>query len=339
MRKAGAFPLMTEVSDDFARRSFEEVPAKYDSQKPLLDFKITEIANIFITIDPDGPNDALRGVPAERIARRAAAGASLPEMMMKRNIRQVNLGNGLVPSADNAKQWGITTEQASAIYWKGVNTDYEKLEWTADSVSKALMGSKLHVTNPNGTDITVDISGRPVFASDGAISDEDIKRGGPAVMVYLPAGEVYVTPMPGTAEGRLVADHYFFQGKAIEKLELTFTKGKLTGMKAASGLDAIKALYNATEGRSKDEFAVVDIGINPDVELVPGSKMIGWMPAGHGHHGHRQQSVGRRLEHQHVRAVTLPARQHRRGRRPSHRQRRQAGEVKAKRHRSLYRKF
>jgi len=61
---------------------------------------------------------------------------------------------------------------------------------------------------------------------------------------------------------------------------LTFAKGKLTGMKAASGLDAIKALYDATEGSSKDEFAVVDIGINPDVELAPGSKMIGWMPAG-----------------------------------------------------------
>jgi hypothetical protein len=51
-------------------------------------------------------------------------------------------------------------------------------------------------------------------------------------------------------------------------------------MKAASGLDAIKALYDATEGSSKEEFAVIDIGINPDVELIPHSKLIGWMPAG-----------------------------------------------------------
>jgi aminopeptidase len=280
VRKAGAFALVTDVSDDYARRSYEEVPVKFDSQKPLLDYKITEIANVFITVDPDGPNDALHGVSAERIAKRAAAGSALGEMMMKRNIRQVNLGNGLVPSADNAKQWGVTTEQASAIYWKGVNTDYEKLEWTANSVSKALMGSKLRVTNPNGTDITMDIAGRPVYTSDGVISDEDIKRGGAAVMVYLPAGEVYVTPVPGTAEGRIVADHYFFQGKTIEKLELTFSKGKLAGMKAASGLDAIKGLYDATDGDAKSEFAVVDIGINPDVELVPRSKMVGWMPAG-----------------------------------------------------------
>jgi len=188
VRKAGAFPLLTDVSDEFARRTYEEVPARYDSQKPLLDFKMTEMATVFITVDPDGPNDALRGVPADRIAKRAAAGAALGELMMKRNIRQVNLGNGLVPSADNAKQWGVTTEQASAIYWKGVNTDYEKLEWTANQISKAVTGSKLHVTNPNGTDLTVDISGRTVFTSDGVISDDDVKRGGPAVMVYLPAG-------------------------------------------------------------------------------------------------------------------------------------------------------
>lgn len=77
----------------------------------------------------------------------------------------------------------------------------------------------------------------------------------------------------------MVADHYFFQGTTIAKLELTFAKGRLTAMSAASGLESLKALYDAN-GPGKDEFAFVDIGINPDVHLVAGSRMVGWMPAG-----------------------------------------------------------
>jgi aminopeptidase len=279
LRKVGAFPLVTSATETLERRLFDEVPAKYDDQAPKLDMKLLQIADVSITVDYVESSSLLKGVPPERIAKRGVAGQPANDLAMKRGIRSVNLGNGLTPTADRAKHFGLTQDQLASIYWKGVNTDYDKLQATAASVSKALMGKKLHITNPNGTDITVDITARPVFTSDGSISDEDVKRGGAAVSVYLPAGEVYITPVAGTAEGKVVADRYFYQDQTIEKLELTFAKGKLTKMIAASGLDALKALYDAS-GPGKDEFAAIDIGINPDVELPAGSKMVGWMPAG-----------------------------------------------------------
>jgi aminopeptidase len=279
VRKTGAFPLMLMSTEKLLRRMADEVPAQYDSQAPALDMKLTQMVDVVISADFIETNNLMAGVSPERSAKRAEAGQPIAALALKRNIRTVNLGNGLLPTADNAREWGVTQDQAAKIYWKGINTDYDKLQATAAEVSKALAGKRIHITNPNGTDLTVDVTARPVFNSDGVISADDVKRGGAAVSVYLPAGEVYVTPVPGTAEGKVVADHYFFQGKTIEKLQLTFSKGKLTAMTAASGLDELKKFYDSA-GAGKDEFAVVDIGINPDVELVPGSKMVGWMPAG-----------------------------------------------------------
>jgi hypothetical protein len=50
-------------------------------------------------------------------------------------------------------------------------------------------------------------------------------------------------------------------------------------MSAKSGIEPLRALYEAS-GTGKELFAFVDVGINPNVRLVPGSRMVAWMPAG-----------------------------------------------------------
>jgi len=76
-----------------------------------------------------------------------------------------------------------------------------------------------------------------------------------------------------------VVDRQFYQGKEIRQLELTFKLGKLTSMKAESGLKPFKALYDAS-GTGKDVFGFVDVGINPNVQIIQGSKMVAWMASG-----------------------------------------------------------
>ena len=103
--------------------------------------------------------------------------------------------------------------------------------------------------------------------------------GGAATTAWLPAGEVFIAPLAGTAEGIIVADHFFYQGHRIEGLRLEFVEGRLTAMKADNGLELIQASYDVA-GEGRDQFAVVDIGINPNIQLQPGSSMVGWVPAG-----------------------------------------------------------
>ncbi len=280
VRKMGAFPLVSLGSERIARCYYDEVPAKYDSQTPGFDLALANLVTAVISVDYLETIGLLADVPAERIAMVSKAGTPVSVRMIDRNVRQVNLGNGLYPTADLANQFGVSKEELSSIFWDGVNTDYSQLQAQGETMKAALVsGSEVHITNPNGTDLRLRIDGRPVFVSDGVISDEEMELGGAACQVWHPAGEVYTTPVPGTAEGTVVVDHHFYQGQEIRNLTLTFEAGKLVSMTAESGLERLQALYDAA-GPGKDLFAVVDVGLNPNVRIPSGSQMVAWMPAG-----------------------------------------------------------
>jgi leucyl aminopeptidase (aminopeptidase T) len=280
VRKVGAFPLVTLNSDRMWRRSFDDVPAKYDSRSMEFQLKLAGLITAQIHVDFTEKESLLANVPPERVAAFYKALSVVDDLKRKRNVRFVNLGNELYPTRERAKLFGLSQEELSKIFWDGVNVDYSKLQATGKAVKAPLAsGKQVHITNPNGTDLKMQIEGRPVFVSDGIISADDIQTGGAACLAFLPAGEVYLAPVPGTAEGKVVVDTQFFQGSEIPGLTLTFKAGKLTSMTAKSGLEPLKALYDAA-GPGKDEFAFIDIGINPNVRLVPGSRMVGYMPAG-----------------------------------------------------------
>jgi len=280
VRKAGAFPLVTIGSDRMTRRMYTDVPAAYDSQSPEFDLKIAGAVTVEISITSGEAEGLLADIPTAR--RIAVSNAAVPvsNLLLQRNVRIVYLGNGLYPTDALAKEYGMTKELLANTFWAGVNVDYTQLQETARKLKGILSsGKEAHLTNPNGTDLKVRIEGRPVFASDGVISPEDQQRGGLNCWLYLPAGEVFLAPVPGTATGKVVVDRQFYEGKEINDLTLIFERGKLTSMTAKAGLEGLKAMYDAA-GPGKDEFAFVDIGINPDVRLAPGSRMVAWMPAG-----------------------------------------------------------
>jgi aminopeptidase len=279
VQKLGGHPLVTVSTERFNRRSYDEVPAKYDGQTPKLSMKLTEMVDVFISTEA-GEGRTMKGVAPERTAARGKAFAPVGQLMRKRNVRTVALGNGLYPNAERAEQFGISREELAALMYGGIDADYSQLQAAGEQVRKALAGGKeLHITNPEGTDLRVKISGRPVVVSDGVISAEDRKQGSPAVSVWLPAGEVFLTPVPGTANGVVVADHLFYQGDRIDGLRLEVKDGKVVGMTAKSGLDQLKEYYELA-GPGKDILSVVDIGINPSIEVPEGGAVNVWSRAG-----------------------------------------------------------
>ena len=280
VRKLGAFPLVTLGSDRMNRLYFDEVPAKYDTKVPELDIKLAAMITARIGLTYNENSGLLADVPPQRRAAISETYTLVSNLYLKRNVRQVYLGNALYPTKDRANLYNVPQQELAKIFWDGVNMDYLKLKSKGETIQKIFAsGKELQITNKNGTNLTAQIEGRPVFVSDGVISDDDLKKGGSACMVWLPAGEVYLTPVPGTAKGKVVVDRQFYQGKEIRKLELTFKSGKLTSMKAESGLEAFKARYDAS-GAGKDVFSFVDVGINPNVQLIQGSKMTAWMANG-----------------------------------------------------------
>jgi aminopeptidase len=281
VRKAGGHPLLLMNSEKMTKRMWTDVPEKYDTQDPKLDMKLAEIADAVISIDSNETEGLLADVPPARFSARAKAGEPVGEVYLKRNVRQVNLGNGLDPTSWLAKRYGISQEDLAKTFWAGVNVDTAQLQAKGEAVRKALQTAKeVHITNPNGTDLHVQVAARPVFFSDGVISDDEAKKGGRDVQVWLPAGDVYLAPVVGTAEGTVVISRDWFQGKEIKNLKITFKGGNIVSMTADEGLEPVKAQYDAVTDPRKGELGLLDFGVNPAVHLPAGDKVGAWMAAG-----------------------------------------------------------
>jgi len=278
--KNGGSPIITVWSDRITSRYLAEVPAMYDSKSPRVALNLNEFVDVVIAVSYGESNDLYAGVPPERLAAMSNAYKPVNDLYVKRNIRGVSLGNGLYPTDALAKEYNISFEQLSEIFWSGVNVDYTKLESTGKAVSKIFAaGKEVRITNPNGTDIKVGIENRKVLVSDGITSPEDLLGGSAARQIYLPAGEVFMSVVPGTAEGKVVVDHYSYEGKDIPGLTLIFKAGKLVSMSAKSGIEPFKAYYDAAAA-GKEEFSSVDIGINPNVKMIPGTNFVSWVTTG-----------------------------------------------------------
>jgi hypothetical protein len=65
----------------------------------------------------------------------------------------------------------------------------------------------------------------------------------------------------------------------VDGLRLELKGGKLVGMTAKSGLDQLEQYYKVA-GPGKDVFGVVDIGINPAIEVPEGGAVNVWSRAG-----------------------------------------------------------
>jgi leucyl aminopeptidase (aminopeptidase T) len=278
VRKRGAHPIVLVQTEQFGRRLYDEIPARYDGQAPLAGRKLVEAIDVFITTEA-GEGRTYRGVPPERQAARAKASQPLVDLARKRGIRSVFLGNGLYPSEERAEQFGMDRDDLAGLMYAGIDADYGRLQATGKRLGAALTGNELRITNTAGTDLRIRMAGRPVYVSDGVISAEDRKRGGTALSVWLPAGEVYFTPAPGTAEGTVVADRYYHQGDRIDGLRLEIAGGKVVGMSAKSGLEPLKARYEAG-GAGRDLVGVVDFGINPSLRVPEGKAVNVWSRAG-----------------------------------------------------------
>ncbi len=91
---------------------------------------------------------------------------------------------------------GVTVDS----FCRTVPIDYGRLQRESRAVKVLLdRGTGLHVTSPNGTDLTIGIDGRFAIVDDGDFSK-------PGTGGNIPAGETFISPVVGSAEGVIVFD-------------------------------------------------------------------------------------------------------------------------------------
>jgi leucyl aminopeptidase (aminopeptidase T) len=281
VRKVGGFPLVEYGSDRLDKRLFFDVPEKYDTQANTLGSKLADMVDVVISVGNNGTENLFEGADPKRMAARGKAGEAVMQKFL-RKVRNVEIGNNLYPTSWRAERYGLAQDELARTFWNGVNLDYSELQARGAQVKAAIAaGNEVHITNPNGTDLKMSIKGRPVLVSDGVVSAEDMKGGAAAAAAYLPAGEVYTTPVAGSAEGKIVNTRSYYRGKEVNNLTLTVSGGKVTAMPGEGpGYAGLKAEYDAVDDARKDQLGFFDVGINPNVKLAATSKVGTWVPAG-----------------------------------------------------------
>lgn len=267
VQKAGAHPVLQVESESLERNSLLEVPAAADSSIAAGAAKLWGALDTVLTVPHVERLDYLSTVPAERRSSRTAALLKLEELANRRAVKRVELGNGIYPTEENARRLGISRPALTTAFYSAVAVDPAALATEGAKVARVLQtGKAVRLTHPNGTDLKLALAGRAPTVSDGALSPDEVKQGGAKTLSWLPAGEVYVAPAPGTAEGTVVVNRAYYLGNEISGLRLTFKAGRLTSMSAQKGLGPLEAAFAAEKDPRKGDFAFLDIGLNPMLE-------------------------------------------------------------------------
>jgi hypothetical protein len=118
---------------------------------------------------------------------------------------------------------------------------------------------EVRVTGVAGTDLTVNVDGRPWIT--------DAKILGPGDFANYPNGEAFVAPHRDGADGVVVADltvPYTVEGIVDEPVTLRFERGHVTAIEGGRAAQMLRELV-ADAGNGADVVAELGIGFNPTV--------------------------------------------------------------------------
>ena len=141
-----------------------------------------------------------------------------------------------------------------------LNADYHEIAKRSIYVAELVnQGKTAKVTTPAGTNITMSIEGRKCEADTGLVHK-------PGDFSNLPAGEAYIAPVEGTANGIIMVDGAMF-GKVKKPIKITVKDGFATTI---SGDESAKQLEKMLErfGQPGRNVAELGLGTNHKAKIV-----------------------------------------------------------------------
>jgi len=161
--------------------------------------------------------------------------------------------------ARGATMPGITRD----IFVETMSADYSRINDMALKMVEALKGVKtIRVTSPSGTDIAFSIEGRPVIADTGILREK-------GAFGNLPAGEVFVAPVEGTAEGVIVFDASVASiGILKNPIKISVKEGFAVRIEGGEEASKLSRLLESVKHREAYNIAEFGIGCNTGARIV-----------------------------------------------------------------------
>ena len=137
------------------------------------------------------------------------------------------------------------------MLWGSMSADWGAIEKRSRLVASVVDGaSRARITTPDGTDITFSIEGRAPMLDTGMLKE-------PGSFSNLPAGEVYLAPVEGTAEGVLVLN-WAPNRKLVSPIKVRVYNGRAHEV---SGDEPFVAEFIGNLDRFPDNRNLAELGI------------------------------------------------------------------------------
>jgi leucyl aminopeptidase (aminopeptidase T) len=141
-----------------------------------------------------------------------------------------------------------------------LNADYNEIAKRSIKLAEMVNGGRTaKVTTPAGTDITMSIEGRECHADTGLVHQ-------PGDFSNLPAGEAYIAPVEGTANGVIVVDGAMV-GKVKKPIRIMVKDGYATQITGGSSAEELEKILEPF-GQPGRNVAELGIGTNHKAKIV-----------------------------------------------------------------------
>ncbi len=161
--------------------------------------------------------------------------------------------------ARGATMPGITID----IFMEALSTDFNYVKQLNEKLSKLFEGKeKVRITTKMGTDISFSIKGRKFILDNGLLHNK-------GDFGNLPAGEIYIAPVEGTANGKIIADGSIASiGKLRNPVEVVVKDGYAVEINGGEEAFMFKKILESAETKEAFNIAEFGIGTNPNAKVI-----------------------------------------------------------------------
>jgi aminopeptidase len=269
-RKLGLKPLVLYDSEDAYWGAVEAGQAKSIGEPSRAEWDALKAADGYVYFWGPADRERFDALPEKLRDQLVAYNGRWYELTAKAGLPAVRMTLALATPGE-ASSLGADLGAWRAELVAGGAADPKKMKAVGQRLAARLkQGGTLHISHPNGTDLTLRIpKGRPVTVDDGIIDAADLKQKNNVGNV--PAGLVVATLDEKYGDGTVVATRTarFARGrKTVDGLRWTFARGRLVA-RATDGDGTEYERHFAKGAPGKDRPSLITIGLNPALAEAP----------------------------------------------------------------------
>jgi leucyl aminopeptidase (aminopeptidase T) len=145
-----------------------------------------------------------------------------------------------------------------------INADYEACDRLGRKLGEVLAKSEeIRITSPGGTDIRGYVKDRPVQYETGLFRE-------PGQFAAFPDSEINISPLEGSAEGKIVSDVSIMSvGITLyDPVTLIVKEGRVVDVQGGMAAMKLRDILEALDNQDAYNYAEFGIGLNPEARLA-----------------------------------------------------------------------